>query len=268
MTDSRIQKWSKLLEYEKKRSTLTTIQRLALITDYLELLSSTNCYYYERRPKRIKKCSCLSMLNGNHAAKIAVANSIMQWVASPTFNQKQLLIQQIQFVEDMKVYNAQAKTRRVVDHLYRIPFVCGEDEEANKILISTRICQHAFAAIYRHGAKAFVTLPKNAANNTTPVHGNTGKLSKQTQRIRYEVEPRLKEHFTKKILPLSGPRPTRFTACKVAKRIITRDTNDIMELDPGNTKRRLYGDYAWCNGWKLVSTANGSIKKKQREEKN
>jgi hypothetical protein len=47
-----------------------------------------------------------------------------------------------------------------------------------------------------------------------------------------------------------------------------RDTNDIEELDPGWSKRRLFGSFAWKHGWKIRSTSKGSIVKEKRTDAN
>ena len=68
-------------------------------------------------------------------------------------------------------------------------------------------------------------------------------------------------HFFKtEIVPLVGARPTRYTRDAVTCTTIERDTNDkILELDPGVSKRGLYKEYAYLQGWKIQTTAKGNI---------
>ena len=233
---------------------------------YLEQLSTQNCCYFDRVKGKEKNCKCLSFLHKNNSAKRAIANYIMDWVALDS--NKMILINEIRTVNEMANFKGCAKSRVAMENFYHIFFIATNDNVINNSLSTIRICQHAFAAIFRQGRFAFNTLQSHAKNNTVPVHGNTGRLSLQTRKIKEEVYPRLKLHFENVILPLSAPRPTRFTRCVVMKIKNVRDTNDIIELDPGNRKRRLYGDYAWRNGWKLISSANGSIIKEERRDKN
>ena len=45
---------------------------------------------------------------------------------------------------------------------------------------------------------------------------------------------------------------------------IERDATDILELDPGVSKRGLYKEYAYLHGWKIVTTAKGNTVKTSR----
>ena len=46
---------------------------------------------------------------------------------------------------------------------------------------------------------------------------------------------------------------------------IERDaTPDILELDPGVTKRGLFKEYAYFHGWKIQTTAKGNVIKTSR----
>jgi len=38
------------------------------------------------------------------------------------------------------------------------------------------------------------------------------------------------------------------------------DSSEILERDSGNSKRRLFGSFAWENGWSLSKTVNGTVK--------
>jgi hypothetical protein len=51
---------------KKNKSTLTDADRVVLIVDKIEELSAKQCFY---EPKKPKKCSCLSTLQGDGEAK-------------------------------------------------------------------------------------------------------------------------------------------------------------------------------------------------------
>mmetsp|Transcript_13023 Transcript_13023/g.14457 ORF Transcript_13023/g.14457 Transcript_13023/m.14457 type:complete len:146 (+) Transcript_13023:638-1075(+) len=69
--------------------------------------------------------------------------------------------------------------------------------------------------------------------------------------------PGLEQYFKESILVLTGPRPTRKTRDAVSRRVVWRDTKEKIELDPGYSKRRLYGSYAFCNGWIVKKDLDG-----------
>ena len=75
MSSNRLKEWKNELQYDKKESTLTTEDRIQLIMQFLEDLSTQSCFYYHRLER--KKCRCLSFLGGNDSAKCAIANHIM-----------------------------------------------------------------------------------------------------------------------------------------------------------------------------------------------
>ena len=43
--------------------------------------------------------------------------------------------------------------------------------------------------------------------------------------------------------------------CAVSRTVTERDTNDIMGLDPGVTKRGLFKEYTYVHGYKIKTTA-------------
>ena len=52
----------------------------------------------------------------------------------------------------------------------------------------------------------------------------------------------------------------RYTRDAVTRTTIEKDTNDkILELDPGVSKRGLYKEYAYLHGWKIQTTAKGTV---------
>lgn len=266
MAPSHIQQWSSFLEMKKRKSNLNEELRINKISQYLQELSTRKQCFQFRENSKGKSCHCLKFLDQNDTAKNAIAKSILMFVRTDKKIQQRLVMTDIRSMKDLQQATGSAKSGKFTKFWFRLPFVDSHDEETNETLNSTRICKHAYADVYRYGRTAFDTLEKNANNNTYPDHGNKGRLSAVARRIREEVIPRLETFFKEKILPLAGPRPTRFTACRVLKRKVCVDSKQIMELDPGNTKRRLYGSFAWENGWSLERAKNGTIKRSVRTD--
>ena len=82
--------------------------------------------------------------------------------------------------------------------------------------------------------------------------------------MKYETEviPHLKLFFDNDVLKICGPRPTVLvkhlmnigTSEDLAEKVVVtteRDGREIIELDPGFSKNRLYSSYGWKNGWKV-----------------
>ena len=78
-------------------------------------------------------------------------------------------------------------------------------------------------------------------------------------KFRENVLPSLTYLFKNQIFPMAGSRCTQFTCCTVSQTVIERDTNDIMELDLGVSKRGLYKEYSYLHGLKVTTTAKGNI---------
>ena len=115
------------------------------------------------------------------------------------------------------------------------------------------------------GSHAVGLLVRHAKFHTLPIHGLTGGITPLTVKFEENVLPSLRHFFKNEIVPLAGARPTRYTRCAVTMTTIERDaTTDILELDPGVTKRGLYKDYAYFHGWKIQTTAKGTVIKTSR----
>jgi len=255
---SRLQTWKKTLKLDDKKSLLTEDDRTTLITDYLEVLSTNKCYVTQQKRK---KCSCLSLLQGDASCKTAVASYIFVWASLDKLPQQIMLIEQIKLVNRFCLSPGASSYRNMTPFL--IPFY-SDDVTVKEKLQPITICKHAFAALHNIGFTSWSRLKHHAETNTLPVHGNVGMISERDKKYRELVLPFLKDYFTKEVIPLAGARPTRFTRDTVLKRIEVRDVADIMELDPGNSKRRLYRMYASLNGWKIVTTSKGSILRSER----
>ena len=95
-----------------------------------------------------------------------------------------------------------------------------------------------------YGRKVMRTLMRHIDNNTLPVHMNEGGQYFNFL-FQERVLPTLRLFFNNEALPLSGARPTQYTRDIVTKSIIERDVADVIELDPGLTKRGLYKKYGF-----------------------
>ena len=82
-------------------------------------------------------------------------------------------------------------------------------------------------------------------------HRNTGRVPKVTIKFQENVVPPLTYFFKNHILLMAGVWPTWYTRCAVPQTVTERDTNHIQELDPGVSKRGLFKEYAYINGYKI-----------------
>ena len=105
---ARLRRWSTVLEINNPKSNLTKERRLAEISDYLQLLSLSKCYYYNIN--KSKKCNGLSFLKDNEPAKLAVATSILLWASMEDLTRQLLMIADIRSATTLLVISG-AKTR-------------------------------------------------------------------------------------------------------------------------------------------------------------
>ena len=228
--------WKQILQLDKKSSELTDSERRILITDHLEVLSIKKCFFIPSHPK---KCHCLSFLQGHLTYRKAIASYILVWASMDKLPQQLTMIQQIKLVNTL-IKSASTSFYRGKEP-FPIPFFSVDDATANENLtLSTiTICKHSYAALHNIGRGALGALECHAKDNTFPIHGNVGRISGRDKKYNEQVLPFLQDFFTNEIIPLAGARPTRFTRDTVLERIEVRDTTDVLELDPGNSKHRL-----------------------------
>ena len=93
------------------------------------------------------------------------------------------------------------------------------------------------------------TLRKHINNGTIPTQPNMG--SSLSFLFEETILPRLGSFFKDVVLPLSGPRPTRYTRDKVTGTVVERDVANVIELDPGTSERGLFKHYGFVNGWSI-----------------
>ena len=126
----------------------------------------------------------------------------------------------------------------------------------NKFYANVFICKEALGMVFGIGHKAMTSLVDHANHHTLPIHGLTGRVPKFKTKFQENVVPPLAYFFKNQIVPMAGARPTQYTRCAVSQTVTERDTNNIMELDRGVTKRGLYKEYAYIHGWKIKTTDN------------
>ena len=110
----------------------------------------------------------------------------------------------------------------------------------------------------RFGKNAWDTCRLAVDNGTIPEHGLKGKENVRSKKFKLDVEPGLRAFFERVVLPLSsGPRPTRVTREEYGA--VARHSEDIKELDPEWTKRRLFGTHCYDLGYTVAQSANGTV---------
>ena len=90
-----LRNWNTVLEIKQKKSNLTNNDRIRLIKDKIEELSKKKCFY---KPSFPKKCSCLSLLQGDETAQEVVVLYILHWASFDSRHQKLFLIEKIKSV--------------------------------------------------------------------------------------------------------------------------------------------------------------------------
>ena len=121
------------------------------------------------------------------------------------------------------------------------------------------ICKEALDTLFGFGPKALKALVLHAKNHTLPIHGLSGTVDHKSAKYEMNILPSLAHLFKTEIVPLAGARPSRYTRDVVTQTTIMRDAKDVLELDPGVSKRGVFKKYAYLHGWKIQTTAKGTI---------
>ena len=140
-----------------------------------------------------------------------------------------------------------------------LPFVASNDEWMNEFLKSVFICKEVRGTLFGICCNGMPALVQHAVHHTLPINGLTGRVPEFKTKFQENVVPSLAYFFKNHILLMAGARPTRCTRCAVSQAITERDTNEIMELDPGVSKRGLFKEYAYVHGYRIKITAKGCI---------
>ena len=160
-------------------------------------------------------------------------------------------------IEKLKVLNNVVITMNKKPFI--IPFVPCESEWTNEYMANEYICKEALGTLFGLGPHALKSLVRHAKYHTLPIHGLTGRVDSKSVQFQDNILPPLRHFFKNEIVPLAGARPTRYTRDAVTQTVIERDAKDILELDPGVSKRGLYKEYAYFHGWKIQTTAKGNV---------
>ena len=112
-------RWETSLELKKKKSNLSDSDRKVLITDRIEELSGKQCFYTQ---KKVKKCSCLSSLQGDGVAMDAVASYILFWAKMDPLQQKILLIEKTFHYRRNKAISASILSNRECRNKFEVDF--------------------------------------------------------------------------------------------------------------------------------------------------
>ena len=142
-----------------------------------------------------------------------------------------------------------------------LPFVASQDGWINEFVKNVFICKEALGTLFRIGCNGTTVLVQHVIHHILPIHQLTGRVPKVTTNFQENVVPPLAYFFKNQILPIAGAKPTRYTRCVVSRIVTERDTNDIIELDPGVTQRGLSKEYAYVHGYKIKTIAKENILK-------
>jgi len=127
-----------------------------------------------------------------------------------------------------------------------------DDEEimegTEKLLAEHLICKEAFFHMHRIGDHKRKTLEKHAKNGTIPNVSRKGMKTALSVKIEQEIYPLMQEFFNLTVLPLV----TKTYAKKNDDGTLITPTVNISELPNDYSKRRLYKEFAWRYGWKIV----------------
>ena len=104
---------------------------------------------------------------------------------------------------------------------------------------------------------------KHITTGTIPIHQNLGRRQ-QTDLFVETILPHLCSFFEEEVLPFTGARPTRYCRDMIRNVIIKRNVANVMELDPGMSKRKIYTRYGHVNGYKIVHIVDRTIIKSER----
>ena len=140
-----------------------------------------------------------------------------------------------------------------------LPFVASDNGWMNEFLKIICISKEALGTLFGVGHNGMKALVQHAVHHTLPIHQLTGRVLKVTTKFQQNVVTLFAYFFKNRILPIAGARPNRYTSCAVTQTVTERDTNDIMELDPGVSKTGLFKECAYINGYKIKTIAKGNI---------
>jgi hypothetical protein len=224
-------------------------RRIDVIMEYLRERAGQFCF--NPWHNQWQSCSCLSSLDDDESYRNAVALYIL-WFATLEKQTQQVII-----MEKIRGSKLVEEKRGVPPQLvFFLPYktkLMGIAKELGNM----KICKYALCALFRTGKRAWDTCRLAVKNGTIPEHGLKGKENVRSKKFKLETEPGLKAFFETVVLPLSGPRPTRFT--REASGAVIRDLEEIKELDPEWTERHIYGKYCYDLGRTVLQSASSAV---------
>ena len=94
-------------------------------------------------------------------------------------------------------------------------------------------------------------LVKHAIKHITPIHGSAETIPQVTAKFRENAVPPFAYFFKNQTLSITVVPPTRYISWAISRTMIKRNSNVIMELNLGVSKRGLYKEYTYLHGWKI-----------------
>ena len=132
---------------------------MAVISNYLQLLSSLNCYNYNI--KKHKQCSCLFFLKDSKLAKLDVATSFLLLNNMDDVTTQLLMIAEIRSASTSLVVIGVKTWHVQIPIFYSLSFFSSGNGNIDHKL-SQFVCNHYYAVVYRPGKRYFINYEPTA----------------------------------------------------------------------------------------------------------
>ena len=244
-----------------------------MITQELGPFATQHCQYIGQGGK-VKQCACLSVLHDDAAAQACVAAYfVCTWRPLTRSAQNSYMRQQLAnnldphyFLQKTQKVRNQKPFRIPYHHVIQTPTTNHnenddnhekkyDDSRTNDVTRTTienklaehYICKHTYYKLHGIGSTRKNTLEGHVHQKIIPVHGNTGRLSLASRRLKTLVHPLLKDFFHNEIIPLV----TKAQA-------VPNKHGQIVNLLPWKySKHKLYKQFAWKYGWNISNSDGG-----------
>ena len=297
--------WKQTLEigqHHKNSSTLTDTQRLeSLILPKLqELGDRPHCINPKTNRPRKHPCHCLKLLgtsseeeNDNHdtdtssmimmirraVAKYILkfaklkANEQVEQVAArlrPAAAMEQALKEALRSSSSNNESSSSSSQQIIIRRCFPIPFIVDDDDDdesttssaemmVSKRLYTYTICQDALSELLRVNAH-FLQHAKQVSYTTGTVraHGLVGKRSNAATHFETVQRPLVEAFLEAHVLPT--------TTLVTHHNSKTGTTTQLRVLPEGSSKRKVYSQYAFTQGYVIATTATGAVSKTERTD--
>ena len=196
------------------------------------------------------QCKCLSEVN------VAETISFMCHFCSRPRSEQQIQLKQIiQQATVRRTERSKLKGKRTGQNRPFLVPVSGRRSEA--------LCQQSFQNLFSLRKTAYLTLFRSTVDLgcTVPVrHGNTGNNHSLRGSSKKRSRPAVRSFLAEQARELGGPIATRFIREAAGIGIRDEDTT-IIELPSSLSKRKLYAQFCYEQGYKVRATAKGSYGK-------